>query len=156
MGQAGSSDRTAGQMIAARPQTRAASPTIVVIEHGPRLSWRYSHVLDYLGIRLHRVRSVNELEAALRIDVPMAIIWELAAGLDSAQVLHAVSEFDHSLPMLIVMDDTGGEPGVLDSTIRLLRIADVTKLSGELALRDIVEFLSRAGRRSGAFRVLSV
>ena len=65
-------------------------------------------------------------------------------------------EFDRSLPMLIVIDDTAGKPGVLDSTIRLLRIADVSKLSGELVLRDIVEFLSRAGRKSGAFRVLSV
>lgn len=156
MGQAGGSDLTSGQMIAARSPTRAAPPTIVTIEQRPRLSWQYSHVLDYLGIRLRHVRSVSELEAALRSDASIGIIWELAAGLDSGQVLRAISEFDRFLPMLLVMDDTAGAAGVLDSTVQLLRIADVTKLSGEPVLRDIVEFLSRAGRKSGAFRVLSV
>jgi hypothetical protein len=156
MGPAGSSDRTSGRLIAARPQAGTVPPTIVVIEQYALLSWQYSHVLDYLGLRLHNVRSVSELNATLRTHAPMALIWELAAGLDGSQVLHAISEFDRTLPMLIVLDDDTGTPAIIDSTIRFLRITDVTKRSGEPALRDLVEFLFRAGRGRGEFRVLSV
>lgn len=156
MGQTGGDDWTSGETIAPRPQTRAAPPTIVIIEQYARLSSRYSHLLDYLGVRLRHVRSLDELGATLHAEEPIAIIWQLAAGLDSGEVLHAISEFDRNLPMLIVADDTDSASGVIDSTIRFLQLADVTKLSGEAVSRDVVEFLFRAGRNSGTFHVLSV
>lgn len=156
MGQASGSNRLSKRSAAARPQTRAAPPTVVIVEERERLSRDYSHVFDCLGIRRNNARSVDELKATLCTHAPMAIIWELAAGFDSGEVLGAISEFDRNLPMLIIVGDDSNMPGTVDSMIRFLRIADVTKHSGEPVLRDIVEFLFRAGRKSGRLRVLSI
>lgn len=143
------------RVVSRRPQKSGGRQTVVIVERWTSLSRDYAHVFDYLGLRPHPVRAEAELDAALGVDPPIAIIWELAAGLDSGAVLHTISAFDRHLPVLIVAD-TPRTPGVIDSMIRFLHIADVVKLSSEPAIRDVVEFLFRAGRKRGGFHVLSV
>lgn len=156
MEQANSSNPTYEQASAAAVKGGATTPVAVIIEQRGRVADCYSHVFDYLGVRLILVRSVAELRATLFAERPMAVIWELDAGLDSGEVLHTVSELDRHIPVLLVAGTDARTMALLDSMIRFWRMTGVTKLAEEPQLQELVEFLFRAGRRTGEFRVLSV
>lgn len=134
----------------------ASTPTTVIIDQRSRIAEDYGHVFEYLGIRVLRARSVDELRATLLAERPMAVMWELDAGLDSGEVLHAVAELDRHTPILMLASQDAHTIGLLDAMIRFWRMTGVTKLNHQPELQEMVEFLFRAGRRSGEFRVLSV
>lgn len=129
---------------------------VVLIEPRPHIANDYGHVFEYLGIRLNPVRSVEQLTEVLHRGRPMGVVWDLAAGLDTGEVLHAVSELDRSLPMLMVAGEDARTRMLLDSMVRFWRMTCVATLTAQPELTEIVEFLFRAGRRSGQFRILSV
>lgn len=131
-------------------------PCIAVIEDGETVSAEFRHVFDYLGIQVDRMTSVEMLRGALRGQRPMAVIWQVAAGLDSGEVLHAISDADRTLPVMMIAEDNSRTLVLLDSMVRFWRMLGVTKLVRQPELRELVEFVFRAGRRSGEFRVLSV
>lgn len=156
MSETATTDLTADQDIAPARRAGASRPAMVIIEAGEGLSHEYRHVFDYLGVRLKRVGSIAELSAALQADPPMAVVWELAAGLDSGEVMHAVYDMDRDLPLMMIADAAGRTLALMDSMIRFWRMRGVVKLTRRPELREVVEFIFRAGRRSGEFRVLSV
>ncbi len=142
----------------ARPAGKrtASTPAIVIIEESGGLSGEFHHVFDYLDVRMLRVGSVAELRGALQTAAPMAVVWELSAGLDTGEVMHAVYDVDRDLPLMIIADAGGRTLALMDSMIRFWRMRGVSKLTRRPELREMVEFIFRAGRRSGEFRVLSV
>ncbi len=156
MDQIVTTDRVSEQDVAAAPGVAATTPAIAIVEERDRLSREFRHVFDYLGIRADRMRSVTELRAALQAGPPMAVIWEVAAGLDCGEIMRAISETDRDLPVLLVAEDDGRSLALLDSLIRFWRMVGVTKLARQPELRELVEFVFQAGRRSGEFRVLSI
>jgi len=135
----------------------AGAPAVVVVEHRDRVSRGYGHLFEYLGVRLECVRSAMELEAVMRIEQPMAVIWDLAGGsVDSGQLLAKVAEYDPDLALLIVADDNPPALRLIEAMVEILGLTAVRKLFCRPELHDIVEFLFQAGRKSGGFRVLSV
>jgi DNA-binding NtrC family response regulator len=133
------------------------SPVVVLVEQHDRLSNGFGHLFDYLGIRLERVRSSEELQMVISSDQPMAIIWELAADrLDSWQVLGKIAEHGPGLPILIVASEDPHALAVVDTVTQMLRLSEVRQLSSRPELQEIIKFLFQAGRKSGTFRVLSV
>jgi DNA-binding response OmpR family regulator len=138
------------------PQPPPCAPFIAIVEQGEAVSAEFRHVFDYLGIRMDRIGSVEELRGILRAGPPMAVIWQVAAGLDSGEVLHALSDADRTLPVMMIAEDNSRTLALLDSMVRFWRMLGVMKLARPPHLREVVEFIFRAGRRSGEFRVLSV
>lgn len=141
---------------AAFPRPAPNSPTVLLIEQRERISRDYGHLFEYLGVHITQVRSVLELRAALEAEQPIGVMWDLDAGLDSGEVLHAASESDRHLAVLMVAGTDARTLGLLDSMIRFWRMTGVVMLTHEPELQELVEFLFRAGRRSGKFRLLSV
>jgi hypothetical protein len=140
------------------PATHMApgAPLIAVIEQDEAVTGEFRHVFDYLGVHIDRIVSVEQLRGALHGRRPMAVIWQVAAGLDSGEVLHAVSDADRTLPLMMIAEDNSRTLVLLDSMVRFWRMLGVMKLARPPELRELVEFVFRAGRRSGEFRVLSV
>ena len=129
---------------------------VLVIEDRGGLSRRYGHVFDHLGIRMDPIRTMPELVGALNAGAPLALIWDLASTFDRKQVGHALADARRDLPLLIIGDDDPDAEAALASIAAARNNSAPTHLVAAPCLRDVAEFLFRAGRHTGQLRVLQV
>jgi hypothetical protein len=131
----------------------AAEPpeaVVLVAEQADRLAGQVSPLCDYLGIRMEQVRSPDELVQAMRVRRPIAILSEADDGvLGVWHVVEAVAAHDPTLPTLVVTGQDRRMRQVVDGVAKLWHVSGVQTMAGAPRVKDFVEFLFRAGLRSG-------
>lgn len=142
----------------AGPLSEAAQPTgasrellVIVVEDTPVLSRTIGFLCDYLGIRVETVPSHASLEELLPAKRPMAVMSPIdTPAQDGCHVLKTVADYDRSLPVLLV---TGTDPallGAVEAVEEIWKLDQVQKMTCTPGIGDLVEFLFKAGRRSGS------
>jgi hypothetical protein len=104
-----------------------------------------------------RTEPGTELAAALRDAVPIDVLTESDA--DAVRIcttLKTIASYDPSLPTLVVTDGSPAILGTLDGAEYLWRLTGVARITDTQNPRAMVDFLSRASRRSGTGRLLAV
>jgi CheY-like chemotaxis protein len=124
---------------------------VLVVEDAPVLSRTIGFLCDYLGIRVETVPGQADLEGPLRSKLPMAVMSAIdTPAQDGCHVLKTVAEHDRSLPVLLI---TGNDPallGAVEAVEEIWQLGQVLKMTGAPGVGDVVEFLFKAGRRSGS------
>ena len=124
---------------------------VIVVEDTPVLSRSIGFLCDYLGIRVETVASTTSLGAMLPRKRPMAVMAPLDnAAQDGCHVLKTVASYDRTLPVLLV---TGSDPahlGAVEAVEEIWQLDHVQKSACIPGIGDLVEFLFKAGRRSGS------
>jgi CheY-like chemotaxis protein len=124
---------------------------VLVIEDAPVLSRTIGFLCDYLGITVEAVPANADLAKLLRSKRPMAVMSMIDTRVqDGCHVLETVAEHDRTLPVLLV---TGNDPallGVVEAVQEIWQLGHVLKVTGAPGVGDVIEFLFKAGRRSGS------
>ncbi len=125
-------------------------PVVVVVETHPALCLSIAAVCDFLGIRVERLPEGAGIVQRLRDLRPIAMLGE-AAGVDCRvyDLLMSVAGYDPDLPLLVVMPDDAPRRGALDGARNLWQLTDVVHSARRPGIRELIEFLFRAGRRAG-------
>jgi CheY-like chemotaxis protein len=146
------SEWEAGPLIEAACRPPAQRELLVlVVEDTPVLSRTIGFLCDYLGIRVETVPGQANLENLLRSKRPMAVMSTIdTPAQDGCHVLKTVAEHDRTLPILLV---TGRDPallGAVEAVEEIWQLEQVLKVAGAPGVGDVIEFLFKAGRRSGS------
>lgn len=134
------------------------APLVLVVEDEARLSASIVHFCEFLGMRVCRVTGTDHLAEMMRKTRPVAVLsLTEPGGLDSFVLLKLVAGHDRALPVLMI---TGQEE---ESVFRSFdQVEQSWGLSAVLKMRDmpragvLVDFLCRAGLRSGTGRLMPV
>jgi CheY-like chemotaxis protein len=123
---------------------------VLVIEDAPVLCRTIGYLCDYLGITVEAVPGNADLKKLLRSRRPMAVMSTIdTPAQDGCHVLKTVAEHDRTLPVLLV---TGSDPallGAVEAVEEICQLGHVLKVTGAPGVGDVIEFLFKAGRRSG-------
>jgi DNA-binding NtrC family response regulator len=132
------------------PQPSKRELMVLVVENAPVLSRTIGFLCDYLGIRVETVSGHASQEMLLRERRPMAVMSSMDnAAQDGCHILKIVAEHDRSLPVLLVTGNKREVLGAVEAAEQVWELDRVLKTSSTPGIGDVVEFLSRAGRRSG-------
>jgi CheY-like chemotaxis protein len=130
---------------------------VLVIEDQTSLSEAFRTVCDCLDVAVERMSSRDELAAVLRYRRPMAVVAAMdGAGQDGCHVLKTVAAYDRDLPVLLLTGDDPTLLGAVDAVEELWQLSSVAKWPRLLGIGAVVDFLSRAGRRGGCMRLMSI
>lgn len=132
-------------------------PLVLIVEDGSEMFEELAVICDFLDFGIERVSADEALLSTLEVRRPMAIVAELdGARQDGCFVLMTVAEHDRALPVLMV---TGKDPalaGAVDAVEEVWGLTGVVKSSALPKIGALVDFLFRAGRRSGATGLMPV
>jgi hypothetical protein len=124
------------------------SPLVVVVESTPGVSAAVSELCDFLRIRVRRIEAPAILEHVLLTDRPICVLAHAPrSGTLACDALAVVARVDRNMPVLLVTDDTRGEPLGLEEQEELHPLANLFWLPRTPGLRMLVEFLFMAERR---------
>ena len=124
---------------------------VLVVEDAPVLSQTVGFLCNYLGITVETLKKDADLKQALQVKQPMAIMSAIdKSGQDGCDLPKEVAEHDGSLPVLLVTASNPASLAVLEGLEKICRLRNVLKIAGTPGVGDLVEFLFKAGRRSGS------
>lgn len=129
---------------------------VLVIEDDLDLSSAFRSVCECLDVRVERMPSQDNLDSALRLHRPMAVVAEMdAAGQDGCHVLMVVAAYDRDLPVLLISGDDPALLGAIDAVEEIWQLSSVVKWPRLTGVGAVVDFLFRAGRKGGCMRLMS-
>jgi hypothetical protein len=128
-------------------------PVIIVVEPRPSLSVVIAEICDFLRIRVERLPDGAGICQSLRDMQPIAVLSE-ADEVDYRvyDLLMSVAEYDPDLSVLVVLRDDPASRGALDGARDLWQLTDVVRSPHRPGIRELIDFLFRAGSKSGARR----
>jgi hypothetical protein len=141
----------------AAPDVGAEQPVLVVVETAPSLLVAIDEVCNALGVRVEVVGNTLALAETLHALRPIGVL-AVVEEIDCAvyDMLMAVAGFEPDLPVLLATDTRASVRGAVNSAHRLWQLTGLIHLTRRLDASDVVEFLYRAGRRSGTGRLIPV
>jgi hypothetical protein len=128
-------------------------PVVIVVEPRPSLSVVIAEICDFLRIRVERLPHGAGICQSLRDMQPIAVLSE-AEEIDYRvyDLLMSVAEYDPHLSILMVLNDDPASRGALDGARDLWQLTDVVRSPHRPGIRELIDFLFRAGSKSGARR----
>jgi hypothetical protein len=149
--------RVAAQDNGAGTADQAREALILVIEDNFDLSSAFRTVCDCLNVAVERIPSQDDVGPALRHRRPMAVIAEMdATGQDGCHVLMTVAAYDRDLSVLLITGDDPALLGAVEAVEEIWQLSSVDKWPRLLGVGLVVDFLFRAGRKSGCMRLMSI
>lgn len=149
------------RMLAASPIVAATDhsdrPVLLVVESLPGVAPAIDEVCGFLGIRSEGVGDTLAIGQALRDLRPIGVLAS-ADEIDCSvyDLMMAVAGFEPDLPVLLVTDNRPSVRGAVHGAQLLWQLGGLIYLSRRLDTNDLVEFLFRAARKSGAGRLMPV
>ncbi len=146
---------------AIKPVDDMPDPVVIVVEKVPALAITIAEVCDFLHIRVEQVASILEVGKMLHDIRPIAMLSE-ASDVDCTvyDLLMVIAGYDPGLPVLMVLNDQAMAPDdrlktrrALDAAQRLWQLTEVSRFPQRPGIRDLIDFLFLAGRKSGADRL---
>jgi hypothetical protein len=139
------------------PGDHSERPVLLVVESLPGVVPAIDEVCGFLGIRSEGVGDTLAIGQALHDLRPIGVLAS-AEEIDCAvyDLMMAVAGFEADLPLLLVTDNRPSVRGAVHGAQRLWQLGGLIHLTRRLDTTDLVEFLFRAARRSGAGRLLPV
>ncbi|MBV8093733.1 MAG: hypothetical protein JOY71_24745 [Acetobacteraceae bacterium] len=134
------------------PPTSASEAAVVLVSDQPndRLATQIKPLCEYLGVSLEQVSTSEGLGHTLRTTRPVAVVSDCQAGvLGIWHIIEAVVAHDRHLPTLVVTGSDRKMGQVVQGVAKLWQAEGVETMPGAPATKDLVEFLFRAGMRSG-------
>ena len=140
-----------------RPATSLANPTLIIVEATPSLSRAVSEICAFLHVSIIRVSNARDLAEQLETIHPIAILHE-ATDIDCAvyDLLMLIAGHDRGLPVMIVRPDTPQHKSAVDAAQRLWQLEDITHSTRRPGIRELIDFLFRAGKRFGRTRFMPI
>lgn len=141
--------------VSVHPNT--SEPLVLVIEGDSEISRQIRGICEFLEFEIERVDTRDDLLTLLHDRRPMAIITELdLPEQDGCFVLMTVAAHNRDLPVLMLTGKDSAMMGAVDAVEEVWGLSGVVKASALPSVGEIVDFLFRAGRRSGVSRLVPV
>jgi hypothetical protein len=139
------------------PTETVYDPVVLIVEPSPGLSRAIGEVCDFLRVRIECISNARETGYALREIRPMAVFTQ-ATTVDCGvyDLLMAVADYDHGLPVMVVTDADPAARGALEGAQKLWQLTELQSVSKRPGIRSLIDFLFTAGRRNGAARMMPV
>ncbi|MDR3538609.1 MAG: hypothetical protein P4L71_19090 [Acetobacteraceae bacterium] len=133
------------------------NPLVLVVEGDADLFSEIALICDFLDLGVERVTGGDDLLAILDDRRPMAVIAELDGPCqDGCFVLMTVAAHDRSLPVLMITGEEAALIGAVDAVQELWGLGMVIKVPVLPNVGGLVDFLFRAGRKTGVSRLMPV
>ncbi len=131
------------------------APIVLVVEDDEEYSSALRAVCDCLDVVVERMPSHGDLGSLLGERRPMAVVAAMdGAGQDGCHILMTVAAYDRDLPVLLITNDDPALLGAIEAVEEVWQLKSVVKWPRLLGIGAVVDFLFRAGRRSGCMRLM--
>lgn len=134
------------------------APLLAVVDASGGLAAWVETVCESMRLRLCIAPDATSLGVKLGDTQPIAVLCaDLGGGgRPVGRLLKLVANYNRDMPVLLMTSDDPETLGSIDAAVELWPLTDVQRIAGPVPVAAVVAFLARAGRLSGALRMMAV